>query len=647
MKISYFFAITAIMMLLNSALSAQPVPVNQNINDQLRQVNKLERTGNFNEAIRVCESLYAEKPGDRQLSTTLDRLYRHLEPQALVDRQLQFVKQHPNDENYRRWLGEAYLRLGNREKAYEHLQIVLKNAATDLNTYTTVARSFSSNGFWDEAAKIYMEARKVKNDPTLFAMEVAQMYEQLGKYSLATREYLLWLSKETVQWNYVEQRVFGFFKTMAKDETLKETDIAAVKAGVLLEAEQAALKLPKNGAILRVLGDLYAELNQEDKALQTYIRMEALQPQDGRTLIEFGNNCLARARYQTAILAFNQLIQSYPKSAFSLDARLKLADCQMKLNNFDGAISAYQLLIKDIPGTQQAQQAMIRIGDLQLDALGNPDAAYKTYQDFLNTYRSSQFASLVLLRAGETRLRVGQIAEAEKIWCNFNFPPTANVNLLQRFQFPGAKAGTSAGLEHESQSDPVVQAQFYCALIPAFKGDFSPCMEALDAFVKAHAVDDLTNDALQWAYFINLYAQKNPGRLKIYFEGFLLEVQNKYAEAIAKYSELVTLPASAESENKPDLTDYALFKLGQLRRMVAKENPETAIKDFRTLISYYPESNIAPQAQMQIAEIYESDLKQRDKALIEYEAVLTRFPNSIYVEEARHRIQLLNRRSNS
>jgi outer membrane protein assembly factor BamD (BamD/ComL family) len=44
---------------------------------------------------------------------------------------------------------------------------------------------------------------------------------------------------------------------------------------------------------------------------------------------------------------------------------------------------------------------------------------------------------------------------------------------------------------------------------------------------------------------------------------------------------------------------------------------------------------------MRIGEIYENRLKDKQKAIEAYEAVLINYPTSLYLEEARKRIRLL------
>jgi N-acetylmuramoyl-L-alanine amidase len=76
---------------------------------------------------------------------------------------------------------------------------------------------------------------------------------------------------------------------------------------------------------------------------------------------------------------------------------------------YQAAADSYSFLIREYPNSKQVQEAMLRVGKLQKDQLGEPVAATKTFQDFLKKYprspnkREAQeaLAELALLRNTE------------------------------------------------------------------------------------------------------------------------------------------------------------------------------------------------------------------------------------------------------
>lgn len=619
------------------------------VHEEIRKANRLERNRQYKQAVEICESLYESYPGDRMVTATLTRLYRNIDPQDIITRYETLLKQRPNDPNYRAWLGEAYLRTGDRDKAMTHFKKIMESGQADRGAYTQIARAFMAGGFIEEAIEIYESAREREGDPSLFAHDLAQLYAQQTQYGAATREYFNWLNKQPNQWAYVEQRLFTFLEDLNENDTDRDT-LTRQESEILAAAEAQVQLNPENDALYRVLGDIYLELGQEENAFEAYARMEELRPQEGKTLIEFGNHCIKRKQYETAIQAFNKLIELYPKSKYVMEARLKVADSHIHKGAFDDAVAAFNAIQQQFPNTSQAREAMIKVADLQLDYLKNPDEAIQIYQSYLEKYPRSDFAGKATFRLGEALLRSGSLDKAESIWCNYDVPASARpAKRALRFTFPGMDNGQSQVLitSEPDEIDPGVQSQFFCALSQAMRADFGPGLDALDEFIKQHGNDDLTNDALEWSFFLNQFAQTAPERLSLYLEAFGLELQYKIPAAIDKYSELVLLPDSPDQEEKAVLVDYALYKQGMLKQELYQDNVEQAIADFRMLVTYFPESHLAAQAQMHIAEIYADDLNQKEQAISEYEIVLTQFSDSIYVEEARRRIQVLAQKQSS
>ena len=76
---------------------------------------------------------------------------------------------------------------------------------------------------------------------------------------------------------------------------------------------------------------------------------------------------------------------------------------------YQAAADSYSFLMQEYPNSKYAQEAMLRVGKLQKDQLGEPAAATKTFQDFLKKYprspskREAQeaLAELALLRNTE------------------------------------------------------------------------------------------------------------------------------------------------------------------------------------------------------------------------------------------------------
>jgi len=87
------------------------------------------------------------------------------------------------------------------------------------------------------------------------------------------------------------------------------------------------------------------------------------------------------------------------------------------------------------------------------------------------------------------------------------------------------------------------------------------------------------------------------------------------------------------------LVDDAVLRIGELSLKLKQVNE--ALEAFRKVAQDMPTSIYRDFAQFRIAEIYETVLVDRHKAIETYELVLSKYPNSLYAQEARKRVRLL------
>ena len=121
--------------------------------------------------------------------------------------------------------------------------------------------------------------------------------------------------------------------------------------------------------------------------------------------------------------------------------------------------------------------------------------------------------------------------------------------------------------------------------------------------------------------------------LKEYAGAELLSRQKKSSEAIAVFTS--TLQAFPDSP----LVDDALIQKAELSIVVKQYND--ALLSYQKLLTDYPKSILRDKAQFGLGELYQMQLKDKEKAIQAYEEVLAAYPNSLFVEEARTRIRTL------
>jgi TolA-binding protein len=113
----------------------------------------------------------------------------------------------------------------------------------------------------------------------------------------------------------------------------------------------------------------------------------------------------------------------------------------------------------------------------------------------------------------------------------------------------------------------------------------------------------------------------------------LLAFQNKYSEAIVKLDSIKIL--------FPDhsLDDDVLYTKAQIYRKLRKT--EDMIAMYQTIIEKYPEEIKADNAIFELAELYETQLNELEKAKVLYEKLFVDYSASTLAFEARQRFRKL------
>jgi N-acetylmuramoyl-L-alanine amidase len=128
-------------------------------------------------------------------------------------------------------------------------------------------------------------------------------------------------------------------------------------------------------------------------------------PADKRTLAE----------YKQVVSSYKRVYLITPRAPEVVDSLLSVAELYTEMgdrfgqNYYQSAVDTYQFLVREYPSSKYTQDALLRIGKLQRDQLGDNAQATKTYEDFLKKYPRSQrkreaqeaLAELALLRHSE------------------------------------------------------------------------------------------------------------------------------------------------------------------------------------------------------------------------------------------------------
>ena len=252
-------------------------------------------------------------------------------------------------------------------------------------------------------------------------------------------------------------------------------------------------------------------------------------------------------------------------------------------------------------------QALYRAGLMEYKRYFDLDAAAEILDSLLMLPLAQRMYPAILETTGEITVAQGKLDEASHRYSSI---------LLSPFALPEEKT----------------QARYCLAEIQYFQGNFDSASSILQEIAQVLS-DDEANDALLLLHFIKENQAGYTGALREYARAALLERQKKFSEAIPVLSSLVQAFADAP------LVENALIKKAELSVVVGQNNE--ALTSYQKLLSDCPKSIFRDRAQFGIGEVYQFQLKDKEKAIHAYEELLASYPNSLLIEQARKRIREL------
>ena len=334
----------------------------------------------------------------------------------------------------------------------------------------------------------------------------------------------------------------------------------------------------------------------------------------------------------------------------------QLAEVAANDKDYDAAIQAYDYIITDkgvistfyIPAKQELlrckrNKIVENFNYTQEDLL----QLKQEYHNFLNEFdRGKTTASIIYELAELEAYYLNDLDESIKLLQELIDFPNINPNLVANAKLSLADFYLMKGDIWEatllySQVDKAYEddilgheARFRNARLSYFNSDFG-WAQAQFEILKASTSKLIANDALDLSVFImdNLGLDTTAASLTLFSEAELLTFQNRFDEAFTKLDSLVS--------QYPDhsLKDDVYYAKAQIH--IKQRNYVEAAELFNKIITDHKEEIRADNALFELAELYESQLNDPEKAKGLYETLFIDFSGSTYAVEARKRYRKL------
>ncbi|MFH2054652.1 MAG: TonB family protein [bacterium] len=355
--------------------------------------------------------------------------------------------------------------------------------------------------------------------------------------------------------------------------------------------------------------------------------------------------------YQKAERKFRELLSTYPESPYAEESRFFLGKSRFQLENYQLATETFERVVKEGKRQDWRAEALLLLAEIH-NAQERPERAIEQYTRFVEEFGSHPRLSEAYFNLGElfankeqfdtATVLFGKAAESAKkpedIYAALHQQGVAYYEIdsiaagMAIFEQLG---GNEDYLNHEGEirlrlaEGRYLQGDWEQAIrdFDEITTDFKGKIEEVEAYYMMGVIiqDDL--DDLETAKEMFDWASRGRGQSE--FKGLALE----RSANIAKVTEYRENLSSDQLENAISNR----FLLAELYRETLNR-PDSALREYQSLVEAYPGSEQAPRALLAMGWLYENAYGDSASARDAYREVLRDYP---YTDEYGYAVKLL------
>lgn len=555
------------------------------------------RNNEYEKAIQLYKRLYDQSPYNTTYLKKLITCYQETEQFTAAENLLiQKLKEKPNLSYLYVILGYNSERQEKIEDANKYYQKAIESINKKANYGSLIAGLFKNYSKLDLAIEAFNKVMEI-NPKANYGFQLAQIYGEKGDFEQMFKSYIDLVDKNSGYLNNVK-RYAGKYLT---DDSEDENNVLFKKA--LL---RKSISNPKD-IWNDLLSWLFIRQKQYSKALIQNKALLARDPDNLGKINDLGKIALENKDYETAKECFDLIIEktNYPRDKFkAINNNLKIA-IETKQPDVD---KRFNSIFKEYGINSKTLFTQIEYANYLTFTKNNPQEASVILKNALNFTNSKFIKATIKLKLGDVFVYMGKF----------------NKGLIYFSQVQTLFKNNYIGQE----------ARFKVAQASYFKNDFTWAKAQLKV-LKGSATQLIANDAADLFLTISDNEPKDSigTGLKEYAKADLLAYQNKNDEAIAILSNIIA------NYGGQSIEDEALFKQAQL--FVKKKQYDEAILNYAKIIALDKKGIYVDDVYYHMAELYNNELNNLEKAKEYYQKIIFDHPSSIYLVEARKKFRKL------
>lgn len=561
--------------------------------------------GEFDKAALLYESLWRKNPSStyiyKNYVNTLVALKNYTGAEAVIRNQ---QKKYPQDMGYKvdeLWLMEQK---GEPEEAKKKA-LDIAGDVKDEDEALNLALALIQRKFYPAAEKAFLRGRAKSGEPTLFAGDLAGLYALMGKKQEMVEEGVI----------HVQQHSGN----MAGIQNLFQDRLQGDDWDILIKKLRQNLnKEPNDPASNELLMWALVQKKDFDSAFIQFRAIDKRNNLGGRRMMELAGIALANGDFNNAVNCYDYVVSLGQRGPFYFQAKYGLLDVRYnrivvynRYNDQDliDAEREFKNFITDFGPYFETEFAERQLAHLYIFYLDKPDTAIQILQHVADNPRvKPAFRGEVKLELGDAYLMQGEVWDAELIYSQ---------------------------VDKDFKEDILGQeAKFRMARLFYYKGEFERANAYLEV-LKTATTQLISNNAIDLSLLIldNTGLDTTEDAMKLYADAELLIYRNQVEEGMKLLDSLdQTFPGHS-------LQDEIL--MARAKAFIRRNNSDSALFFLEKLYRNFPQDILADNALFMMAKIYDREKNDPETAMKYYEMILTQYPSSLFVVEARKRFRYL------
>ncbi|MBX3044797.1 MAG: tetratricopeptide repeat protein [Candidatus Kapabacteria bacterium] len=578
----------------------------QNVNDQrFRLAESFEANGDYESALRIYSELIESEP---KSDLYFEGYVRSMKALSKYSELLKKVSERlPGQETIEMidLYAELNWRTGNTDEANKAWNKVLKQFSKTQKVYMHVSQTHINLRLFEKAIATLLQGRKDFGEPRLFNDPLTKLYIAAGDYKNGTKEIITMLSHD---YN-LPQAQGRLFALMINEDA---------KQFIGNELKNISNKEKTNIVYQEVYSWYLRTTGNSMEALELVIRIDEMKNTQGLEIINFATTASRDGDYETALKAYRLIIEKGKKNPYAssalfgftraLEQRMESDKKNISKSTANEIIDSYKKIISEFPRSGNSADSRIRLAAIYSEILNDNKKAMAELEQLIKEFPTTQYAVSANIQLGMIHIKNDNLKDADEA---FN-----KVKNLHRY----------------ATSEQKDFALYHNALITYFNGDIENAVKAFN-ILAVNSDSDIANDVLRKLFIINSNEQLVAG-LELFAKAELREYQSKLDEAVKIFTQV------SETASSSMLGETALTKIAEIH--FKSSDYKQCLETITKLNIQYPDSKQADKRIMLTADSYYGE-GNFGEALKFYTELITKYPESIYLQDARKKIRIIRK----